>query len=68
MDQAPAGYYFEVITKGYGGMPSYSAQIPPPDRWKIIAYIRLLQMSQHTDPSRLPPELKKMLEETGGKK
>lgn len=48
MDQAPVGYYFEVITKGYGGMPSYSAQIPPADRWKIIAYIRALQMSQRS--------------------
>lgn len=46
MDEAPVGYYFEVITKGYGGMPSYSAQIPPGDRWRIIAYIRALQMTQ----------------------
>jgi mono/diheme cytochrome c family protein len=68
MDQVPVGYYFEVITKGYGGMPSYSAQIPPPDRWKIIAYIRVLQMSQHTDPAKLPPEVKKLLAEGGAKK
>lgn len=46
MDQAPVGYYFEVITKGYGGMPSYSAQIPPDDRWRIIAHIRRLQFTQ----------------------
>ena len=49
MDEVPVGYIFEVITKGYGGMPSYSAQIPPADRWKIIAYIRALQMSQRSD-------------------
>ena len=46
MDEVPVGYIFEVITKGYGGMPSYSAQISPEDRWKIIAYIRALQFSQ----------------------
>jgi mono/diheme cytochrome c family protein len=46
MPDVPLGYYFEVITKGYGGMPSYAAQIPPDDRWRIIAYIRVLQMSQ----------------------
>jgi len=46
MDQVPVGYIFEVITKGYGGMPSYSAQIPPADRWKIIAYVRTLQYTQ----------------------
>jgi hypothetical protein len=30
-------------------MPSYAAQIPVEDRWRIIAYIRALQLSQ------LPP-------------
>jgi mono/diheme cytochrome c family protein len=68
MDQAPVGYFFEVITKGYGGMPSYSAQIDPADRWKIIAYIRVLQMSQRVDAAKLPPEIKKLLDEAGGKK
>jgi mono/diheme cytochrome c family protein len=68
MNEVPVGYMFEVITKGYGGMPSYSAQIDPPDRWRIVAYIRVLQMSQRTDPAKLPPELKKLLAEAGGKK
>ncbi len=68
MDQVPVGYIFEVMTKGYGGMPSYSAQIPAPDRWKIIAYIRVLQMSQNTDPAKLPPDVKKLLDAAGGPK
>jgi mono/diheme cytochrome c family protein len=55
MREAPVGYFFEVITKGYGGMPSYSAQIPPADRWRIVAYVRALQYSQHA--TNLPPEL-----------
>ena len=42
----PIGYYFEVISRGYGGMPDYASQIPPDDRWKIIAYVRSLQLSQ----------------------
>jgi hypothetical protein len=67
MDQVPPGYVFEVITKGYGGMPSYSAQIPPDDRWKIIAYIKVLQMSQRTDPAKLPADVKKLLDAAGGK-
>jgi hypothetical protein len=66
MDEVPVGYIFEVMTKGYGGMPSYSAQIEPADRWKIIAYIRVLQMSQHS-PANLTPEVKKLLEAAGGK-
>jgi mono/diheme cytochrome c family protein len=52
MREVPVGYYFEVITKGYAGMPSYSAQIPPADRWKIIAYVRALQVSQNADPGQ----------------
>jgi hypothetical protein len=67
LTEVPVGYYFEVITRGYGGMPSYSAQIPPTDRWKIIAYIRVLQMSQRTDPAKLSPEVKKLLDAAGGK-
>jgi mono/diheme cytochrome c family protein len=47
MRDVPVGYIFEVITKGFGGMPSYSAQIPPADRWRIAAYVRALQHSQH---------------------
>jgi mono/diheme cytochrome c family protein len=43
---APVGHFFEVITNGHGGMPSYSAQIPPRDRWAVIAYVRALQYSQ----------------------
>ncbi|MBN9122072.1 MAG: cytochrome c [Planctomycetes bacterium] len=64
MDRVPPGYIFEVVTKGYGGMPSYSAQIPAADRWKIVAYIRVLQMSQGGNVS---PEIKKLLDAAGGK-
>jgi hypothetical protein len=46
MRQAPVGHYFDVITNGWGAMPSYAAQIKPEDRWAIIAYIRALQLSQ----------------------
>ncbi|GAC1397516.1 MAG: cytochrome c [Pyrinomonadaceae bacterium] len=42
---APVGHYFDVITNGWGGMPNYAAQIPPRDRWAIIAYVRALQVS-----------------------
>lgn len=45
--KAPVGYYFEVITNGFGAMPYYRDQIEADDRWAIIAYIRALQFSQH---------------------
>jgi mono/diheme cytochrome c family protein len=43
--EVPAGYIFEVITRGYGGMPEYATQIPIADRWRIVAYVRALQLS-----------------------
>jgi len=44
--QAPAGHFFDVMTNGWGAMPSYASQISVEDRWKIIAYLRALQLSQ----------------------
>ena len=44
--QAPVGHFFDVMTNGWGAMPAYASQIPVEDRWKIIAYIRALQLSQ----------------------
>jgi hypothetical protein len=44
---APVGHFFDVITNGYGSMPDYKAQVPPRDRWALVAFIRALQLSQH---------------------
>jgi mono/diheme cytochrome c family protein len=44
--QAPVGHFFDVVTNGWGAMPGHASQIPVEDRWKIIAYIRALQLSQ----------------------
>ncbi len=57
MREVPVGYFFEVITKGYGAMGSYAAQIKPEDRWRIIAYVRTLQLSQHADVGQLPADV-----------
>jgi mono/diheme cytochrome c family protein len=47
LQKAPLGYFYDVITNGFGIMNDYSAQIPPRDRWTIVAYIRALQLSQN---------------------
>jgi mono/diheme cytochrome c family protein len=57
---APVGYYFEVITNGFGGMPDYAAQVPPRDRWAIIAYIRALQLSQQARLADLPARAREL--------
>lgn len=54
--QAPHGYYFDVMTNGFGVMSSYASQVPVDDRWAIIAYIRALQLSQAASESDLAAE------------
>ncbi len=51
---APIGHFYDVITHGYGKMPDYAAQVAPVDRWKIAAYIRALQLSQHAPIADVP--------------
>lgn len=53
---APEGYYFNVITNGFGAMYSYADRIPPEDRWAIIAYVRALQFSQYAPVEALSPD------------
>jgi len=35
-------------------MLDYSSQIPPRDRWNIVAYIRALQLSQNATKADVP--------------
>jgi mono/diheme cytochrome c family protein len=51
---APVGYLFDVVTNGFGVMPDYKAQIPPEDRWLIVAYVRALQLSHHATTADVP--------------
>ena len=53
--QVPNGYLYDVITNGFGAMPDYAAQIPPHDRWAIVAYVRALQLSQNASVNDVPP-------------
>jgi mono/diheme cytochrome c family protein len=52
--KAPLGYFFDVMTNGFGAMPEYATQIPPRDRWTIVAYIRALQLSQGASAADVP--------------
>ena len=54
--EAPTGYYFEVITNGFGQMYPYGYRVKPADRWAIIAYIRALQFSQSAPLDEIPAE------------
>src|ERR1700734_4174298 len=58
LEKSPVGYFYDVITNGFGAMPDYASQIPPQDRWDIVAYIRALQLSQNASQADVPTEQK----------
>jgi mono/diheme cytochrome c family protein len=58
---APTGHFFDVMTNGFGAMPTYAPQVPVRDRWAIIAYIRALQLSQNATIAQVPPEKRAQL-------
>jgi hypothetical protein len=60
---APVGYFFNVMTEGYGVMPTYAPQIPVADRWAIAAWIRVLQYSQNAKLAELPPAVQQRVQE-----
>jgi cytochrome c5 len=59
--QAAPGHFFDVATQGFGAMPDYAEQIPPGDRWAIVAYVRALQLSQRASLAELPEEERRKL-------
>ena len=56
LKKAPVGHFFDVMSNGFGSMPSYGSRVPPDDRWRIAAYIRVLQFSEHARIDDVPPE------------
>ena len=64
--QAPPGYFFDVITNGFGTMPDYASQISPEDRWKIVAYIRALQLSARSPIADVPADQRDKLSNSKG--
>ena len=61
---APAGHFFEIITQGFGPMPSYANQLSEHDRWAVIAYIRALQFSRNARLDELPAEDREKMKDT----
>jgi mono/diheme cytochrome c family protein len=57
-----ASHFFDVVTNGWGAMPSYSDMIPAEDRWKIIAYVRALQLSGKGKLEDVPADKRPALE------
>jgi mono/diheme cytochrome c family protein len=50
------GYFFDVITNGFGAMQGYAEQVPVRDRWMVVAYLRALQLSQNATMAEVPAD------------
>jgi len=59
------GYLYQVVSQGFGLMPSYAAELTPEERWAVVAYLRALQLSQHAAVDRLPAPLRSRLQGEG---
>jgi mono/diheme cytochrome c family protein len=64
--QVPVGYFFDVMTNGFGAMSDYAAQVPVADRWAIAAYIRALQFSRHASVDDVPAARRAELDRPAG--
>ncbi len=56
------GHLFDVISNGIRNMPGYRTQIPPRDRWAIVAYVRALQRAHNATLTDVPRDMRKDLE------
>jgi mono/diheme cytochrome c family protein len=63
--QMPIGYFYDVMTNGFGAMPDYRTQIPVEDRWRIAAYVRVLQVSHSATAADVPADQLRKLNEGG---
>jgi len=66
--EKPAGYIYEVATKGFGMMASYAAETTVEERWAIVAYIRALQLSQSMPATDLSPAERQQVEAAAAKR
>jgi len=56
------GHYYQVISSGFGIMPSYASALTVEERWAVVAYVRALQLSQRARLEQAPAEVRSKLE------
>ena len=59
----PDGTIYQIISEGFGLMPSYANELTVQDRWAVVAYVRALQLSQHATIDQVPPDVRRRLQE-----
>jgi mono/diheme cytochrome c family protein len=58
----PLGFYVDVMSHGYGLMPSYADMLEPRERWAVVSYLEALALSQRAPVASLPEDLRERLE------
>ena len=61
--ELPDGTIYQIISEGFGLMPSYANDLTVQDRWAVVAYLRALQLSQHATLDQVPPPARERLEQ-----
>jgi mono/diheme cytochrome c family protein len=61
----PDAELFHTIGSGVRNMPGYAVQIPAADRWAIVAWVRVLERSQHATVADVPREWLDRIEPEG---
>lgn len=59
--EASDAHLDEVILRGHGVMPAYGDRLDTAERQAVVAYVRVLQASQHWPLERLPAALRAQL-------
>jgi mono/diheme cytochrome c family protein len=64
--EMPAGQLYDYTKNGFGAMPPYGPLVQPADLWRVIGYVRVLQLSQTGRLEDVPPELREQIGPAGG--
>ncbi len=62
---APVGHLFDVMTRGFGAMFECADRVSAQDRWRIAAWIRVLQRSQQATLKDVPADERARLQAEG---
>ena len=62
----PPGQLYDFSRNGFGAMPPYGPIVQPTDLWRVIGYLRALQLSQTGSIEDVPPELREQIRPAGG--
>lgn len=58
----PDGQVFQTITHGVRNMPAYRKQVPVPDRWALVSWVRVLGRAANAKLGDVPADVQNRIE------